>query len=356
MAQKSLIENITQDLKKKVLEGEWKAGGKIPTTDELSAIYSASRRSVQIAVSRLEAEGLVHKVISKGTFVSQEIKNPSLLYRNISIKNIVFLMDMQDAGKENPFFSSVYMNCQAYAADLGIHLSLALMTEDLKSLQPIVTAKETDGLIICVMNRKKFPKFFYALRYQNIPKMYIDMPIASYEHRVILDNYNAGFLAAKHLLSLHHTRIGMVNSNTEFFPFAERLRGFKDALAEAGQKIARKNYFEIPATYPDAFKLGQSLSSEQRASAYFTASGLIGMGLRDAFIQNKLHIPKDVAIITADNFKDVSKERPALTCLDFDTRSLGMRALDKLCALIRKSPDVTQTETVGVHLLKKEST
>ena len=59
---------------------------------------------------------------------------------------------------------------------------------------------------------------------------------------VSIDNYQAARDAVKYLIAKGHTHIGTVSSNNRFFSTVERMRGYRDALVEAGAACKRERY------------------------------------------------------------------------------------------------------------------
>lgn len=62
-------------LRKRILDGEYKQGDKIPSESELMKIFQTTRGTVRNALSLLTSEGMVEQVRGKGTFVKlQQLK------------------------------------------------------------------------------------------------------------------------------------------------------------------------------------------------------------------------------------------------------------------------------------------
>jgi len=79
-----LYHRIENDLKEKILRGEYEPGDMIPPERELIEMYKASRLTIREAVNRLTQQGLVEKVQGKGTFVTKPQINHMMgyLYNN----------------------------------------------------------------------------------------------------------------------------------------------------------------------------------------------------------------------------------------------------------------------------------
>ncbi len=65
-----------------------------------------------------------------------------------------------------------------------------------------------------------------VLASRNLPDAEVDM--------VLVDSYRGARLAVEHLMAHGHSRIGYVGGPQSIAQFRDRLRGWRDALADAG--------------------------------------------------------------------------------------------------------------------------
>lgn len=68
-----LYQEIARDLRRKIKSGELEQGSRLPTEDELMALYRASRNTVRGALRELSIRGLVETFHGKGTFVTEDV-------------------------------------------------------------------------------------------------------------------------------------------------------------------------------------------------------------------------------------------------------------------------------------------
>ncbi|MCC8164303.1 MAG: FadR family transcriptional regulator [Lachnospiraceae bacterium] len=68
---KSVSDAVQDEVKRLITSGEWKAGTKIPSENELAAMMGVSRVSVRSALQRLSSLGLVESRQGGGTFVCE---------------------------------------------------------------------------------------------------------------------------------------------------------------------------------------------------------------------------------------------------------------------------------------------
>lgn len=65
------IKQIVADLRRRLAEGEWPVGSKLPLIGDLSDQYEVASSTVRAALYTLEKEGLVRVVQGSGTFVQR---------------------------------------------------------------------------------------------------------------------------------------------------------------------------------------------------------------------------------------------------------------------------------------------
>lgn len=70
-ARATLSERLTQDLNRRILDGEWVPGERLPSEAELAAAYEVSRVTVRTALQTLEVRGLVRIRHGAGSFVQE---------------------------------------------------------------------------------------------------------------------------------------------------------------------------------------------------------------------------------------------------------------------------------------------
>jgi len=63
---------VFQELRRAVIDGEYRPGEKLPTDSQFSEIFKVSRLTVMRALNDMQAEGLVRRRAGAGTFVSSE--------------------------------------------------------------------------------------------------------------------------------------------------------------------------------------------------------------------------------------------------------------------------------------------
>ena len=66
---------VASTLRRRIEEGQWQAGQKISTLEELESEFQVARVTVRQAIDLLQKEGLVQRRQGKGTFVTRAVKD-----------------------------------------------------------------------------------------------------------------------------------------------------------------------------------------------------------------------------------------------------------------------------------------
>ncbi|WP_409310494.1 FadR/GntR family transcriptional regulator [Pectobacterium sp. B1J-3] len=75
----NVVNAVYDQIKEKLLDGSWPPGSKLPSESELTASFNVSRVSIRSAVQRLRDLGIVITQQGKGSFVTKNLNQYSLL-------------------------------------------------------------------------------------------------------------------------------------------------------------------------------------------------------------------------------------------------------------------------------------
>lgn len=132
-----------------------------------------------------------------------------------------------------------------------------------------------------------------------------------------IDNEEAARVAAGHLVSLGHRRVGMIaHAPAEYSAAAARLSGFRKAMADAG--IAEG---DCPVRWADfseesgRLAMAELLLAGPRPSAVFAGNDAVAYGALQAIAEAGLSVPRDISIIGFDDDFPSRYVNPPLTTM-----------------------------------------
>lgn len=145
---------------------------------------------------------------------------------------------------------------------------------------------------------------------------------------LFVDNVAAARAATSHLIERGHRRIGLLAGQTG--PRGQRVRGYRDALADRGLGID-----EDVIQLGDAFTerggyegMRRLLALRDRPTATFAANDLMAMGALMALREARLRVPEDMAVVGFDDIPAAALVTPPLTTISQFQEQLGRRAAE----------------------------
>lgn len=152
------------------------------------------------------------------------------------------------------------------------------------------------------------------------------------------DHAGGARAATAHLLSLGHASVHHVAGPARSFAAAERERGWRDALADAG--VAAPAPVRGDWTSASGHRAAAHLGD---ATAVFVANDQMALGVLRAFADAGRGIPSNVAVVGFDDIVDAAEFRPPLSTVRQDFDALGRRAVAALVAAIEGGAPVVET-------------
>jgi LacI family transcriptional regulator len=238
----------------------------------------------------------------------------------------------------NYFFVQVLQGVQDKAGELGFDLILYGVNHTSQAeyyLRRSLLRGHVDGVMFFSM---KFPETIVAKFQQiNLPLVLVDAyhPLFDSIH---VENREGAMLATRHLISLGHRNIAMVNASLETMPAQERMEGFRAALEEAGLPfsmervatpiIGKQDGYDRESGKASMTDLLQRMPGSSRPTALFIASDVQAIGALEALREAGLRVPEDMAIVSFDDIE--LAQHAQLTTMRQPMYDMGVLALERL--------------------------
>jgi DNA-binding LacI/PurR family transcriptional regulator len=168
------------------------------------------------------------------------------------------------------------------------------------------------------------------------------------------DFFQAGVLAARHLLELGHRRVAVIVDEPGQIL---RLQGFCSVFQNAGITISRTMIQQGHSTPESGYYAAkQLLAYPERPTAIFATTDLMAIGALEAVIDEGLHIPQDISVIGLDNILFSTLVRPALTSIAIPKEQLANMSMELLLSQIDGDQKAPITHLVEPYLVSRQST
>ncbi|NRF94514.1 LacI family DNA-binding transcriptional regulator [Paenibacillus frigoriresistens] len=258
----------------------------------------------------------------------------------------------------NPFFAEIARSIEDRGHEYGFSVFICSTDNDpdkeVKYLS-LLTQKRVDGIISAT--RIQNDQFLKKLIQQNIPIALItgEMPTLAVD-TVMVDDYLGGFQAGNHLVELGHKRIAIVVEDMDNMSNRERIRGCKQAMANAGLYLDE----QLVITGGFTVESGKSAMSnllllEERPSAVFACNDLLAIGAIRAAREQGMQLPADLSVVGFDNTILATLIDPPLTTIGQPIQEIGRRAVDLLVQEIKGEKVLKQRVVLLPELVLRNS-
>lgn len=331
-----LYEQIENDIKTRIHNGEYKVGDQIASQNEMAKEYDVSLITVKKALTNLIGQGVLFGRVGKGTYIAsqpaqidlQKHKTIGVVLRNL----------------EHPFFSKVIEAAEreAYTQDYHFLISSSSGNREKEETQiKRFRSIGVSGLIIAslslVYTATKILRKIHDEEFPYITVSYMHDPDIWF---VGADNELGGYLAGKHLVECGYKKIGYIHGGRGNILGDVRKNGFWRALDEGGVEV-HSNYVyyleDEPIRYESGYKMGKRfVKLKDRPEALFIYTDSAALGFLKAVTEKGMKVPDDVAIV---GYNDIDAARMApvpLTTISQPVEEIGKKAVIALIQRIHK--------------------
>jgi LacI family transcriptional regulator len=254
------------------------------------------------------------------------------------------------------FFSEVIRGIDQTAQRHGYHLLVSSSHDDRSAVEASFRSMRgrVDGLIVMwpEMDQTTVPNL--PARF---PVVLLSAPLQPKGFDVItVANFEGAYAMVCHLLDLGHQRIAIIKGIEGNADAAERLRGYRGALASAGLASLA---MEVAGAFTEesGFRAAtELLQREIQPTAIFAANDAMAIGALSALRGAGFRVPEDMALAGFDDIPMARYLDPALSTVHVDISALGEHATLRLLAAVRdKDRHEHRAETLPTTLVLRRS-
>jgi LacI family transcriptional regulator len=314
----------------------------------------------------------VSHVINGTRFVSPELRQrilqameeldyrPNVLARSLRVgesKTIGLVVP----DNTNPFFAEISRVIEDVGFNEGYSVFLCNSDGRVEKEQAYVRSllsKRVDGVVFITAGGSTEP--LKDLTRHDTPVVVVDREVPlSLADLVLLNNKMGGSLATRHLLDLGHRRIACITGPSMLTPSADRVRGYREAMEQAG--IALDPQWIVQGDFrPSGGEAGmrQLLGLSEPPTAVFACNDLMAIGALHAIRAAGLRVPQDISLVGFDDIALAADLIPPLTTIAQPIAEMGEIAVRLLLSRINGKRELTQTQrhVLEPRLVQREST
>ena len=282
----------------------------------------------------------VSRVINNSGYISQETRQrveraiadlgyvPNALARSLRFKQTKTLaLVLTDI--TNPFFTTVARGVEDAASEQDFSVMFCntdeSQVEEAEYLSVIVQ-KQVDGMLL--VPAATAPDSARFLRERNVPFVVLDRRIRGDAVDTVRgDSEQGAYDLTLHLLSLGHRRIGMLSGPSVVMTAADRVAGYRRAMADAGAPVDESLILEGPYTLEGGYTLAeQMLTVKPRPTGLVAANNFIAIGALRALRVAGLRVPQDVSLVAFDDLPPSIVIDPFFTVVSQPAYEMGQKA------------------------------
>jgi LacI family transcriptional regulator len=256
------------------------------------------------------------------------------------------------------FFSEVIRGMDDTAQKNGFHLLISRAYADRNGIETAIRAMRgrVDGVVAMSPDLD-------ADALLNLPStipvvLLCSVPQGDEVDSLTIQNCRGAREMVAHLIERGHRRIAIIKGAARNYDAAERLRGYRLALKEAG--VERDSALELDGDFTEAAGYGAALKLlelKDRPTAIFAANDSMAIGALSALRESGVEVPAQMAVAGFDDIPLARYMDPPLSSVHVPICELGARAVGLLLhGIAHKNDHARRRERVATELVIRRST
>ena len=256
------------------------------------------------------------------------------------------------------FFSELIHGIDLTARRNGYHILVSRAWEDRSEIEEAMRAMRgrVDGLVLMSPHIDADSLLHVPA---GLPVVLLCSPAKSPDaDSVTIQNFGGARAMVEHLIAHGHKRIAIIKGAAGNYDAAERLRGYRAALRDAG--IATGPELERDGDFTEAvgyIATGEIIASAPRPTAIFAANDSMAIGALSALREAGIRIPEDIAVAGFDDITLAHYMDPPLSSVKVPISKLGATAVEMLVeGIANKGKHTPRRARVSTELVIRRST
>lgn len=347
-----LYRQVYDDIRRRIDDGEWSLGDRLPNETQLTEHYHVSAITVKRALDMLRDDGFVIRRPGVGTVLHQT----SPREKTVIPASAPALLGCVVTSFDDTFGTRVIEGMLDEAADSHLIVKRSAGRSELeeKHLAGLVDVG-AKGIILHPASSDFIPPTVLRLIARRLPIVILDrvfdgVPVSS----VSSDNVAGAQEATSYLFSRGHERVAFIGSPSGVSSMRDRRRGFAAAHA-AHHVVLRESdiFLRVRSTIPsasvsvdeDIAGLREFLRAHRDITACVVAEYNEAVLVREACRLEGLDVPGDLSIVCFDHPEAESdKGLFRFTHVRQDQRGMGRTAVRTLLTLLEQPDDIQIVE------------
>ncbi len=354
---------ISRTLRAEIASGTYQRSGKLPSEPQLVERFGVSRPTVARALRDLQNEGLIERRAGSGTFVRPQARADS------QARVLGFLVPERSTTE---VFDAICGELGALARVQGYGLlwgGSPLPYADRDSTPEHASEvcqqfieQEVTGVFFAPLEytAKKDEvnrDLLERMRQSGIPVVLLDRDIAAFPKRsdfdlVSLDNFQAGFMLAEHLIRLGRRRLRFVARPGSAPTVDARIGGVREAIIRYDAELDPRLSEHGDPTDP---KFVRGLQAGRTCDGIICANDFTAAELLKTLASLKVDVPSMVSVVGFDDVRYATLLPVSLTTVHQPCRDIAEIAFRAMQERIREPTIPPRTLTLAPRLVVRDS-
>src|SRR5882724_4574562 len=256
------------------------------------------------------------------------------------------LLGMVISDITNPFFTQLARGAEDAALKHG-YLLVASNTDDQlereKRVLAVLRSRRVDGILLVVAPNGGDMEHIRRVIASKIPIVCLDrVPEDLSVSAVTTDAITGSEMCMRHLISMGHRRIAIINGSPELQTARDRLQGYRNVLTEAGIAVEPELILTGDFRTNSGYLLAkQLLLSGHNPTALYVTNGMMALGALRAVKELGLRCPGDLALAVFDEVPGNGSFSPEVTSVIQPAYQIGYQGVELLLRQVESGEPAT---------------
>ncbi len=326
---------VANVLRERVLNGEYRDQGWLPTERDLAQEFGVSRTIVRRAIEELERQNLVVRSPRCRPVVRRpEVSPVQPEARRLTLG--LWIWPSATFPGASAILRGIYRTLDANRYRLIVESPVdtdwrAVVHSEAQFLERITRDRDVAGVLLWYLGGEANLPMLHHVRNAGIPLVFLDrLPPEGFPADFVgVDNRHAAQQVVRHLISRGHRVIAHITNVDNASTVYERLQGYRDALLEAGIPFSPELVLTETVGSEDGHHSVYESLAEQvlnlpgPPTAVFCVNDMQALRLVEALRSRGVRVPEDIAIAGFDGLERWLPGSPFLTTANQPFERIG---------------------------------
>ena len=352
---------VADTLKREILNGKYESRDRFPSEGALVRRFGVSRPTVERALRELKREGLLESRSGSGSYLTFAARNATGAIGVIApdYNKIDFFTDLCDeiaTSARKAGYDTLLGDVSVPDAEERGRWALAIARAYasrriagvlLEPVDLIPGFHEATKRVLDVLAAKNVPVVL-------IDRDYLPPPERSSYDLVGIDNFQAGYRLAKHLLDAGARKIRFLTQPDYATTIRGRISGVAQAVIDAG--LPWRGYHVVETNPGDIAAFRRLMSGKNSPDAFVCRNDPLAAKLLQTLSALDIEVPKAVKVAGFDDAKMASLLNPPLTTIRQPVERIAQTAVESILQRIRTPALAPRSILLDTQMIVRRST